>query len=225
MASTEVYTTPAELRDHIEKSLGDKDTVLEMVIEAASRAIDNYCNRPDGFVALSVATARVYAGSGGGVQRIDEAVAVTLVEVKRSVDDSAYVSWAAADWLAFSGDVNSPNFNGTPYEFLMAAPGGTYTYFTGGATSGRSGFRPDVLSVRGAPTVRVTAKWGYAVDIPPAVRQACIIQAARLLKRGEGAYADATGSADFGELQFRRRLDPDAEFLLKNGRLIRPTVG
>ena len=65
------YTTAAELRARIDKTSATDDTTLTALIAAAERNINVTCNRPDGFLAISVATARVYPGSGKPYQRID----------------------------------------------------------------------------------------------------------------------------------------------------------
>lgn len=196
-----------------------RDTVIGLMLTAASRAIDAYCNRPDGFVALSVATARVYAGNGTGCQRIDDCVEVSLVAVKAGIADTSYVSWTTADWLAFSGDVERPNFNALPYTQLMTSGGGAYGAFTNGLLAGEDGHQHAV------PTVQVTAKWGYAVTVPAQIKQATIAQCARWWKRGQSSWADTLANADTGQLMFTKAVDPDIEMILKFGRFVRPTVG
>ena len=213
------YATPAELRAI---GLGGKtattgpssDANLQIALDAATDAINGLCNRPDGFVALSVATPRTYTGSGRAHQWIDECVAVTLVEAKESPTDTAYVAWAITDWQAFSGDPKSPDFNSLPYDGLMIVPDSTYASFI----SGRFG-------QSATPTIRVTAKWGYAVTCPARVKQACIAQAARWVKRGEGAWNDALASANMGTLLYLKEIDPDIKLMLVNARLVKPAIG
>lgn len=219
------YTTAEQLRAHINMNDASKDATLLLIVAAASEAIDHFCNRPDGFVASASATARVFAGSGTAVQRIDECVAVTSVAVKDAPDDSSYVAWASTDWLPFSGDPEAPNFNRVPYDFLMVTAGGDYDHFTSGYYGGIKGFKPTVNAGRSTPTVQVTARWGYAEAIPAIVRQACIIHAARLYKRGEGAFADTLASPDFGTMLYTQPLDPDVKALLEQGRMKRPSIG
>lgn len=219
------YTTAEELRAHISMNDASKDATLLLIIGAASAAIDQFCNRPDGFVAAASATARVFPGSGAAVQRIDECVAVSSVAVKASSDDSTYEAWASTDWLAFSGDPESPNFNRTPYDFLMVTAGGDYDHFLSGARfGGMRGFQPTAAG-RAVPTVQVTARWGYAASVPAIIRQACIIHAGRLYKRGEGAFTDTISSPDFGSMLYTQPLDPDLRSLLETGRMKRPAIG
>lgn len=222
------YATAAEVKAQPDITGATHDTVIAAMITAASLAIDNYCNRPDGFVALGAgaATARTYTGSGTAVQRIDECVAVTALAVKDSPTDSTYTAWAAGDYILASGDPESPNFNRTPYTLLIVDPTGDYSHFTSGQFSFRKGFRPDPdVPYRGVPTVQVTARWGYAATVPATIKQACIIQVCRWLARGGSQWADSIGSAETGTLEFRQELDPDVKMLLVGGRYVRPAIG
>jgi hypothetical protein len=119
MPSTALYVDTAQLREQLDRKSSDRDSVLEGIISAVSRTIDRVCNRPDGFVAASTATARLFAANGGAVLWIDEAAAITLVEAKASTGDSTYTAWASTDWLPGSGDPRLPDFNATPYQWIM----------------------------------------------------------------------------------------------------------
>lgn len=221
------YCTVANLKVQIEKTTAGSDAVLTSIIEAASRAIDNFCGREAGwFVAQAAATARLYSGSGGPVQRIDECMAVTLVEVKDSPTDSTYDTWAATDYILATGDPRQPNFNKTPYTLLIVDPTGDETHFTSGAYSHVRGFRPlESWGSRGVPTVRITAKWGYATTCPPEIEQACIIQSAQNFKRAQSSWARTVGSADMGIIAYPRDLDPAVKTILVDGGFCRVSLG
>ena len=219
------YATNTELKTRINKTSATDDTVLTALIAAAENNINTTCNRPDGFVALTTAAARVYAGSGKPYLFIDENVSVTLVEVKSSPTDTTYTSWATTDWIAFRGDPKDPNFNGLPYTALMVDPTGDYSIFYSGSFVTRGGFRPSTDINRGVPTVRITAKWGYSVAVPTDIKEACLMQAARWYKRFEGAMSDALASAELGVLLYRQSLDPDIRRILIDGRYVKPAVG
>lgn len=234
------YASVAELRAQIDKQVNDVgkpggDTNLLLLLTAATRAINGVCNQPDGFLAASSATARTYPGSGKGYQLIDNCVEITSVSVKVSPTDSTYSAWLAADWIAFRGDPSAPEFNSLswaeprPFNGIMVGPSGSHAVFTSGSYSVRPGFPihedDRARAMAAVPTVSVTAKWGFAVAVPETVKEACLIQAARWVKRGEGGWADALANADMGTLHFTKSLDPDIVLLLKLGRLIRPSVG
>lgn len=234
------YATLSEFRTQIDKSGTSgpgSDAALQMLLDAAAEVINAVCNRPTGFLAVSTATGRYYVGDGKAVLYIDECVAVTAVAVKSSPTDTTYTTWASpttnmagdGDWLAFSGDPMNPNFDPVfllkPYTGLMIDPNGDHSFFTSGRFTGGGGFRPSSLDRRGVPTVKVTAKWGYAVYAPRRVVTANILQAARWYKRGEAAWSDTLASADTGLLLFRQSLDPDIKTMLIEARLVKPVVG
>ncbi len=223
------YASVSEVRAQTgDKSGTGDDPTISAIIAAVSRGIDRICNRPDGFVAPAAGTARLYAGSGSGFLRIDECAATpTLVEVKDSPSDSTYTAWVGADWIAARGDPENPDFNHTPYDLLLVDPTGSYSHFTSGRYSGMSGFRPDPDS-RGRialPTVKVTARFGYATTVPDPIRQATIIIAVQHFKRSSGAWTDALQMAEQGTLLFRSEVDPAARLYLEKGRYIRPAIG
>ena len=220
-----MYGTASELRARIDKSSTADDAVLEALIRAATRNIDRACKRPDGFLADVAASARRYAGSGKPYLLIDECVAITLVEVKDSAADDDYDSWNAGDWIACSGDPQAPDFNSLPYTMIMVDPTGDESIFTSGAYLTRGGFKPTTDVGRSVPTVRVTAKWGFASTVPDDIREACLMQASRWYKRDQSAVSDVLASGELGTLFFRKTLDPDIRRLLVDGRYVKPTVG
>jgi hypothetical protein len=220
------YCTAAEVKSAANKAGSEWDTLLtDTVIPAVSEAIDNFCNRPDGFVAGASASVRTYSGSGDTVQWIDECVSVTQVAVKDSPTDDDYDIWATTTWQAATGDPIAPDFNRTPYRFLIVTATDDYEFFTSGQFTTRRGFRPRAARRRGTPTVQVTARWGYAETTPPSVNMAAIVQATRIVKRGEGAFADALATGEFGKLVFARDLDPIVRNMLIKGRLVMPAMG
>lgn len=234
MPSIELYCTLAELRTQIDKdtSTGSGgDAALTFIIGAVSRAIDAYCDREEfGFVALTDATALYLTGSGTSIQYIPECVEVTGVAVKSSADDDedAYTDWTVgtvgvttgADVFPASGDPRFPRFDKTPYTMLMIGLNGSYSRFTSGQFAQVPGFAPEYLTSRGVQTVKVTAKWGYAVTVPSRVNEACIIESARVFKRGEGTWADAIATTEFQEERFVKSLDPATQQMLYQFRRI-----
>ena len=207
------YATIAEIKAAMNKTGAGDDAVLTALATAASRAVDNFCNRPDGFVALTEATARVYAGEGKSWQTIDECTSVTEVAVKDSTTDDDYTDWTTADWIAFSGDPEHPEFNRLPYTALMVGYDGDYAHFLNGRRGKHS-----------VPTMQITAKWGYATDVPTPIKQATIITASRWYKRGEGGWSDVLASGELGMLLYQKMLDPDVKLILVAGRYVRPAV-
>ncbi len=222
------YATVVELRGQINKTKTTTDVELALLLDAVSDSIDKFCNRSDGFVSDVTESARTYTGSGSTVQWIDECTAVTLVEVKDSPSDTTYDSWVAADWIAATGDPENPDFNRTPFHFLVVSAVGDFELFTSGTFSGRQGFRRMQMG-RGVPTVRITGNWGYAATVPGTIKEATIAQAARWYKRGQGAWSNILANREQGQLAFGRSiqasLDPDIRFMLVGSRLVVPALG
>lgn len=205
------WATAQELRRRMNTVSTLKDIDLEAILTAAQNTITRFCNRQS-FLADTVASARLYSGSGKDYLTIDETPEITAVGVKESVSDTTFTAWATTDWLAYSGSRRFPNFNSVPYTGLMVNPNGDYSRFFRGSTEG-------------FPMVQVTAKWGAYVTIPDELKEASIMQATRWFKRLEGAMADALASGELGMLMYRQKLDPDIAMILVNGRYIKPTVG
>ena len=230
------YCTLAEVLADIDltDASGSATATMGRLIIAAERNINTFCNRPDGFEADAVASARYFPGSGLSHQFIDETVDITTVSVKDSSTESSYTDWTTptavmagdGDWIPFSGGVAYPRFVDLPYTGLMADVNGSYSVFTSSRTSGMRGF-PGLPGVRyvGIPTVKVTAKWGYSVAVPGDITTACIMQVARWYKRLQSSMADAVGNVDFGELRFTSRIDPAIAHILQDGNYVKPRIG
>lgn len=300
------YGTLYQLKWAMQKETSDTDddALLQRILDAASRKIDRFCNRPDGFVADSDAEPRTYRGSGRTYQLIDECVAIEQVAVKESPSDVVYAAWrtpntgslaanltvaasgsftadaaglyeandiinlndgvneawlevaadsgagvyqyilnigtvgdvflsglrigSMGDWIPFSGDPDEPDFNSLPYDSLLVDPNGDESWFVSGRDWERRIWRTGRRGSRllgSVPTVRITARWGYAIEVPEDVAEACVMQAARWYKRLQGAMADSLASTDLGQLMYVQKLDPDVAGILLDGRYVRPAAG
>ncbi len=181
------------------------------------------------------ASARYYVGSGNTIQHIHECVAISAVAVKDSAsdDEDSYEAWVLgtvgsttdADVFPASGDPQAPDYNSTPYRFLVIGANGAYSIFPSGSYTTRGGFRPMGSRTRGVTTVSVTARWGYADIVPDDIRTACIMQAARWYKRLQSSMGDTAASTEFGQLLYRQALDPDIRLILEAGRYVKPAIG
>lgn len=229
MTSSEVYATATELKAQIDKTStrGITDANLQIIIDAAARAIDNLTGRGmDGYQATGIPTARIFAGSGKPYQWLQsDAAEITLVAVKESVTSASYTSWAATDWFGFSGDPLDPDFNSLPYTGIMVDVTGDQSIFISGAYITRQGFASSTDAGRGAPTVQITADWGYATVVPGAIKEATIMQATRWYKRLQSAMADGLGDAALGRIIYAKPVDPAIDMLLRQGRFIIPSIG
>lgn len=218
-----VYGTAEQLKAQPGITGGEDDSTIDLMLSAASAAIDGYCGRPlDGFLASELASSRLYAGKGLPYLWIDEAVEVSKLEVKlnKSAD---WLELDVSEYLGFQGNPDDPNFNRFPYRGLMLT-GSRLFVLLGDTDPGFipiNGINPNTTQ-RVLPSVRVTGRWGYADLTPPQVVQATITQAARWFKRGQSFWADTAADSAMGTLSYRQSLDPDIEMMLKLSRLIRP---
>lgn len=99
-------------------------------------------------------------------------------------------TWSATDY-EFGG--------GPPYQVIHASPAGVH------------------LFPRGRAMVRVTGSWGYSAEAPHAIREACLLLAARLYKRKDAPFG-VVGSADHGQMQTLPGMDPDVKQLIQQYR-------
>jgi len=229
------YCTVAELKSSMQKTDATDDVLLGRIIEGAERKINRFCNRPDGFEADAVASARYYKGSGKAYQLIDECVEITVVAVKDAISDDDYTIWdnpttmfaGNGDWYPGTGDPDNPQFNELPYTIVFVDPNGDQSWFTGedGAMRKRGREVRGTSLLARVPTVRVTAKWGYSVAVPDDIQEACIMQSSRWYKRLQSSMADTLASADLGQLLYVQQLDPDIAGILLDGRYVKPGVG
>lgn len=229
------YCTVAELKSSMQKTDAGDDVLLGRIIEGAERKINRLCNRPDGFEADTVASARYYKGSGKAYQLIDECVEITAVAVKDSISDDTYTTWTSpsamfagdGDWYPGTGDPDDPQFNALPYTLLFVDPNGDQAWFTGeDSVMKKRGRNARGLSLLArVPTVRVTARWGYATTVPYDIVEATAMQASRWYKRLQSSMADTLASTDLGALLYMQKLDPDIAGILLDGRYVKPAVG
>jgi hypothetical protein len=178
------------------------DTILATLATRASRLIDGLFGYEDNaFVAPSSATARYYNGTGAHYVYIDPCTSITEVAVKPNETAATYDAWTVTtDYELAAGGVQDPVWNAGYYTLLVVAPGIAKAF-----TAGRK-------------TVRVTMKYGRTATPPDVIVQATIVQAGRWFKRGQGAFQDAQGSNEMGQLIYTKALDPDIkEILLASG--------
>lgn len=200
---TPKYVSVAEFKTHIGYDGTDKDALAALCLEAAENRIEEVCGRgQDGFVAGVYPAPRVYVGNGQPWLYIDQCVEVTQVEVKENLGATSYTVWDDDDWEAASGSPERPTYGRTPYELLVTMGSKRFT-------SGQYGRQQRI------PTVRVTARWGYAEETPAALKMLVLGQAARYFQRVRGTFEDAIVGPEGGAILFRR-MDADLQAILVN---------
>lgn len=199
MPITNGYTTVAEVRGHIDDdSAVISDVLIERVINATSRAIDNYCGFPRRrFWKDLTPTTHRYVITGYQCVYVDDiASSAGLVVATDDGSGTFPVTWSATDYRL--GPLNV-DVNNTAYAYTKIEINGASKQF------------PNLLY--GQPGLRVTGIHGWS-EIPPEVNEACLLKAVSLLKRKDAPFGVA-GFGEFGVVRIRAD-DPDVVDLLKS---------
>lgn len=182
---------PADMADAID------DAVIEAVVEATSRLIDEHCSRR--FWKNTVAEARYYTPEWGDLLIVDDLVSVTSLKTDEDEDRTYERTWTTADYdlEPYNAGLSSPV---KPYTQIRTSPKGSYSF-----PGTRKG-------------VELTGIFGWYA-VPDAINEACLIQSIRLFKRKDTPFGIA-GNEELGTLQNIPRLDPDVKMLLEPYRRI-----
>jgi len=188
------YCSLADVKSAMNISDAVDDALLNGVIESASRFIDGYCGRD--FAAASGTATRDYAPTGRYESLlIDDATTIVSVKIDDDLDYSFGTTLVpGVDWQAepLNGRAAGQSW---PYTRLVPL---------------EDGYWPLGKSHRA--TVRVEATFGWPA-VPQNVKQAAIIQSARLFSR----YDSPLGVAGFGDMGIVRvsyKVDADVAMLL-----------
>ncbi len=226
MSSTIVYATAAEIRARIDMTSVADDVILLAFATAVSRLIDGFMGRPQtGFVALAVAAARVFAGTGERYLFTNENIEVTAVKLKDALTDATFDKILAAnEFETFRGSYSNPNFNDLPNSGIMLTGNSTVgSFLSGNAINYFENSANDISAKRPAlPTVEITAKWGYAETVPEVIKEATVMQSVRIYKRLQGGMADALLTSELGQSRFISELDKDVKVLLNFSAIKKP---
>lgn len=185
MAIVDGYCTLADLKARLDITTVDaaRDTVLEQVIEAASRQVDGWCGRP---FASGEATRQLTADNSGMVIMPNDLHTISEIAVDRD-DDRVYETiWP----------IESVDLQPYPGPYQVIRPRRGYNFPTH------------------RYAIQITGVWGYGENTPAAIREATLLQAARLYKRKDAPFGVA-GNAEHGQLQTISSVDPDVKELLK----------
>lgn len=179
----------------IEPSDSADDALLESVIEAVSRWIDDYCRRR--FYAAT--ETRTYTAEFEDLLVTDDLLTLTTLQTDPTGDRSYSETWAATDY-----DLEPVNaaLDGFPYQTITLTPTST-RYFPVGVKKG----------------VKIAGSFGFSTAAPEAVIQACLIQSARVARRKDAIYG-SSGNSAMGQINIQigkqdgSSLDPDVRLML-----------
>ena len=196
MAIVNGYCSLAEIKASARITDSVDDTLLELAVESASRMVDSYTQRY--FYNAGTAT-RLFAPQDSYVSEIDDLI--TLTTLQTSDGDDFGTTWAAKDYQLEPLNGNVDGLTGHPATRIRAV----------------DDFLFNVLD--GEATVRVIGTWGWSA-VPMAVKQATVIQAARIFKRNDSPLGIA-GFGEMGAVRVGVQLDPDVKHLIDVYRKVR----
>lgn len=191
MAIVNGYATLNELKARLSIPAADTadDSILEAVVEAASRAIDKVCNRY--FFSTAAGQVRYFTAASSVLVLIEDCQAVSAVATDRNLDRTWSNAIPAADYEL--GPLNNPSIS-YPYTELRMKP--------------LAGEAFDLSR----EAVKVTGTFGFSA-VPDAINEACLILAGRLFKRKDAPFGVA-GGGEVGQSIAIRAIDPDVQVLI-----------
>lgn len=201
MALRPDYATLAELKLYLRISDTTDDANLALDITAASRAVDQFCNRPFGLTGSAIQ--RLYTWLGDTVDG-QQALAIddlmTTVGLVVTADTSSTYTYSTT--LVLNTDFDLYPYNAVadlvPFTHIVRRDTSLQPWPTPQA-------RPRAFSVVG--------NWGWST-VPSAVEIATLFQAARFFVRRNSPYG-VTGSPELGsEMRLQAKLDPDLQTAL-----------
>lgn len=185
MAET-TYATLEDFKARFDITSADDDAIIGQILEAASRQVDGWCGRVFPDAAGDGTTRRLTADSHCLLILPDDLHSITSVAVDRDGDGVFETPWEVTD-------VDTQPYPG-PWQVLRPRNGKSF------------------------PThryaVQIVGEWGFGVNVPAPIREATLLQAARLFKRKDAPFGIA-GTVDHGQLQTISRVDPDIQELIK----------
>jgi hypothetical protein len=174
------------------------DSLLEMAVESASRAIDGHAGRY--FYSSGTAT-RYYAAEDSFITQIDDVSSTALTLQTSSGGDGVFdTTWAVGDYQLepLNGNVDGL---AVPYTRIRAVENYLFPVEADQAL------------------VKLTAVFGWA-SVPIGITQACIIQSSRIFKRLDSPLG-IMSFGDMGAIRVSKYLDPDVEQLVAPYRRLR----
>jgi hypothetical protein len=196
MAIVNGYCSLTEIKASARITDNVDDALLELAVESASRMVDSYTQRY--FYNAGTAT-RLFAPQDSYVSEIDDLI--TLTTLQTSDGDNFGTTWAAKDYQLEPLNGNVDGLTGHPATRIRAVDDFIFNILDGEAT------------------VRVVGVWGWSA-VPVAVKQATVIQAARIFKRNDSPLGIA-GFGEMGAVRVGVQLDPDVKHLIDVYRKVR----
>jgi hypothetical protein len=198
MAITNGYATLTQVKAALRIADTVDDSLLEMAIESASRAIDGHAARY--FYSSGTAT-RLYAADDSFIVQTDDISGTAITLQTSSAGDGVFdTTWSPIDYQL---EPLNGNVDGLAVPFTRIRAVENYLF---------------PVEVEQA-LVKVTAVFGWA-SVPISITQACIIQSSRIFKRLDSPLG-IMSFGDMGAIRVSKYLDPDVEQLVAPYRRVR----
>lgn len=206
MAITNGYCTLNELKSALRIPTADTvdDSLLEMAVESASRAVDTYTNR---YFYNAGTAIRYFVADSSFYTVIDDAITITEVATADDLDSNFSTIWNSANYQKEPLNNISGGISGWPTTALRAIDDKVFP------TTGTYGWKGQEACVR------VTGTWGWSA-VPIAIKQGTIFTAARFFKRNESPLG-VLSSPDLGFIRVGTRIDPDVAMMIDPYRTMR----
>jgi hypothetical protein len=168
----------------------DDDTILEQVITAVSRLIDERTGRR--FFVNSADEIRYFTAEFNDFLRTGDLVSITSLYTDDSGNRTYGTLWTTADY-----DLEPDNaaLDSIPYNAIAISPVGSKNFPVG---------------IRKG--VKITGKFGWTA-VPAIIKEVCLIQSTRIFKRKDTPFGIA-GAAELGQITIPK-FDSDVELLLR----------
>ena len=186
------YASIDELKTRLGITDATDDTILGMVLDSVSLLIEKKTHRR--FWKNTSDETRYYSPMQSDALFTDDIVSVTTLKSDEDQDRTYEATWATTDYdlCPYNAATLSPQ---EPYTWLEITPQGSYSFPTG------------------QKAVQIVGVFGWP-EVPATVKEATLIQAARIFKRKDSPFGIA-GVGEFGQVQLLGKLDPDVESFLE----------
>lgn len=180
MAISNGYATLAELKSYLKIEDSMEDTLLEHIVEAASRSIDRIANRR--FYLDSSASARTYRPSDLLRVFVDDFGSTSGLIVKTDPNSAGVYQTTLVVNTDFITEPVNAAAKGRPWNYITIVSGESFS-----------------LPTNYRPQVEVTARWGWP-SVPDDINQATLILSADLYKRKD-SIGGVLGLSELGAIR------------------------
>jgi hypothetical protein len=201
MAISNGYATLAELKSYLKIEDSMEDTLLEHIVEAASRSIDRIANRR--FYLDSSASARTYRPSDLLRVFVDDFGSTSGLVVKTDPNSAGVYQTTLVVNTDFITEPVNAAAKGRPWNYITIVSGESFSlptnYRPQVEVTARWGWPCFSLPTNYRPQVEVTARWGWP-SVPDDINQATLILSADLYKRKD-SIGGVLGLSELGAIR------------------------